>query len=222
MVAHPVTFMGQQFKTKTALKAYLKGFVDKMPFDQPLQGFDLELAFGVLDIHHGGQEKIGVGVSWIELRESPWGNRELWLVRTDGEPIDFTWFKCMDGESPVRHYEHEALREAIRPQISAFRRRAFSSRNVVCAITGASLVNDPSTHIDHHRPLFRDLADEFIDEEGGQGSIHFGEPTDTSSAASMTDSDQSLRWQKFHADRAVLRAVTKQANLRRSKVLAAV
>jgi hypothetical protein len=211
--------MDRLFETKGELKSYLRGHVEKMPLWEPLQGFDLELALGVLDIHRHGQEKIGVGISEIELRLSHWRKREFWIIRKDGTPMDFTWAKCMDGEPPRRYYQHGALREAVRGQIQDFRRSVFAGGKAICAITGVRLVNDATTHIDHHDPLFRDLADTFILAEGGV--VAFGEPKDTSAAASMTDPAQKARWQAFHAEMAVLRPTTKKANLSRPRASAA-
>lgn len=216
--AIPVMFRGELFPSKKALKNYLGDHVREMPTRTPLEGFDLELAFGVLDLHYNGIEKAGCGVEMIELRLNAFREREFWLRRVDGSEIDFTWAKSMDGPLSDRTHVLGALREVIRPQIKEFRRRFFeSNRTPVCALTGAPLRDDKHTHIDHHDPLFVEIADGFVEKRGGLEAIKWGEPRDTSSLANMTDQLQIAAWKSFHREHAVLRAVTKAANLTRPR-----
>jgi len=220
--ATKVLFRGESFPTKTSLMDYIRPNIYAMPLYMPLDGFALDIAQGVLDIHPNRAEKVGCGVATIGLRLSPRGQRELWITRTDGTEDVYSWAQITHAPKNDRYYIHAAFREAIEDQIKKFRRDYFAGTSTpICAITGKPLVNDPSTHVDHELPRFVEIADEFITLSGGTCVIPWSRAKTTAHAAILTDPEQAARWAEFHKKAAVLRPTTRRANLSRKDAEAA-
>jgi hypothetical protein len=168
----------------------------------------------LLALHPDSAAKIGPGVRSFSVRPDGYGKRCFWLTRTDGTETDWSFVSCLRPPSTARDLAG-ALRNAIRPQIVAFRDAlAFPRR---CPVSGERLYRD-GCHVDHVVP-FDTLMRSFLANEGlaaDSVALHPGKDGSTQ-APGLVDAALERRWCEYHADWAELRAVSASFNLGRGK-----
>eukprot|EP00240_Pyramimonas_obovata_P006908 CAMPEP_0118922480 /NCGR_PEP_ID=MMETSP1169-20130426/1392_1 /TAXON_ID=36882 /ORGANISM="Pyramimonas obovata, Strain CCMP722" /LENGTH=165 /DNA_ID=CAMNT_0006863353 /DNA_START=91 /DNA_END=584 /DNA_ORIENTATION=+ len=66
--------------------------------------------------HHEAESKIGPGIKAFQARENPqFGNRCWYLIRTDGESVEFSYRKCCQTLMPLTEDEMEKIGLKTRP-----------------------------------------------------------------------------------------------------------
>lgn len=205
----PIRIGDEVFATKKAAGDRIREILYRYGIGHALGAADESFMRDVLALHPESEQKIGVGVARIEVRQNM-GSRGFWVVRTDGSATDFSFLACL---TPPTH-EHDvrrALRTAVRDQVRAFRDRELVP-GARCAVT-MELLDGLEVHVDHDPP-FEDLVRAFMAARG----LSFGDMAVVATADGATDTvlaDHALaaEWSVYHAEHARLRLTTRHANL---------
>jgi hypothetical protein len=199
------------FATKKQAQADIRAILRGTQPGTSLFGEPLEKLLALLALHPRADQKTGCGVAQIRVEMND-GGPGFWLVRTDGTRTDFSYLKCFSagaGTKPVQ----SAFRNAIRPQVDAFRSSCGEpSALMLCPVSG-DLITLADAHVDH-QPEFAAILNKFLQDEGvavPDVSVVGGNDGDT--AWRIDDEAFLLRWQEFHKANAGLRLVSRRANL---------
>lgn len=202
-------FTGRGWKKKTRERCSL--ILNSLPLGSRVVGDDHVFLLDVLCMHPEVDAKIGVGVAYFDVRSNEWGGRTFWFVRKDGSESDFSFLKCLTPPSPIQDFA-KACRTAVVLDILHFKDTVFAAGEVRCPFTGEILYRN-TVHIDHAPPwLFDTLVQEFAKNFGDLKA----EVVPTHDGKTVTEfirQDVVEAFRTFHNERAVLRAVSKTANL---------
>jgi hypothetical protein len=191
----------QVFRSKQAVAEKVKAMLAGYALGVIVRPEDEAILLDLLQYHPHAQEKIGVGIKRLRVRDNPSypGSRGFWIERLDGSSIDFSYRQCLQPASPWIDLT-SAMRLAIAPQIVERKTRVFGSREVVqCPVTDVRCTWD-QMHVDHRPPLtFARLMQDFLLSEGvGPEQIDLEEAPDGIGSV-LANADWSQEWQAYHA-----------------------
>lgn len=216
------TINGEEFSTKSKLTERIQEILYSYRDGQSLNMFDFPFMLAVLELHPDSVQKIGCGVSRIEVRENPVYRKNFgfWAIRTDGTETDFSFIECL---SPSSHGKKvfSAFRVAVEDQTIAFKRGVFRVFNTLtCELTGEE-ITFLTSHVDHKPPhTFDKLVEKFL----ATNYLNVSEINIVGSGVDgcvqNTIDDHVIRklWRVFHKNNCVLRVVSRTGNLSVSKV----
>jgi hypothetical protein len=92
----PVTVGDQFFPTKTALRAHVRGLIDRYSVGSFLDDADLRFCLSLFRFHSEAKAKFGSGVSRVEVRRDQYGNKHFQVHRGDGSSDDISWVHCVE------------------------------------------------------------------------------------------------------------------------------
>lgn len=198
---------GELFTTKAALTARCRGMLQG-EIDQPF-------LYSLLQRHSKAVQKIGCGVRHFDVRvNQPFGTRGFWIVRVDGTETDFSYIACISPPSKEAD-ALKAMRNAIHPQILAFKQWAFAPTGMYnCALTGQRIAFS-SSHVDHKPPrTFDALVQSFLSSyQFKLSDIEVNDTLDGDIETCMKDGPTKELWQTFHQTYAILQITSAAANL---------
>jgi hypothetical protein len=232
---------GQIFQTKASLRKALAEIIESRSPSSRLNRTEETLFREVLAWHPDATKKCGPGIRAIRVERHPvFRSPVLVLERTDGTMTDVSYLTAIarigrsgndNGRVPhsvVRNNFSRAAREAIRPQIEAFRRMAQAAvadpcGRVRCAATHALLPQN-ATDVDHEPPWdFASILAAFVAKrqivvaqveilgfEDGSTRRYFADPTLAEDFADFHQKRAQLRI----IDRAVHRRISAEARSR--------
>ena len=181
--------------------------------------YDSDFVDDVLDLlaHHPDvSQKVGAGVKEIYVdRTPPWNTKGFFLTRVDGTSTDFSYKACLSGDGTPRQRFSMAARSAIQPTIAKYRNEVFSSHSVFCPMTGKQLMPD-TCHIDHAPPnIFSKIVNDYLSENKiDLLSIRYRFRKDMITTERFLDEELIASFVEFHNQRATLRAVDKDWNIK--------
>lgn len=177
----PVVIGATEFDSKEEAKRYIRVKVidafdgaPRIPAG-PIHDFVEDL----LNLHESATEKIGPGIDHFRVDPaSDWKsgfpvkstNRTLVVVRTNGDPIDWSWDSIVTNPSLITR-KRIALRNATYDSIREIKQKALAAGPATCARTGATIAKIDDAQVRHHSPSFAQLADDFAATVGGWASI---------------------------------------------------
>lgn len=210
----PYFLAGRSYRNSDEVRAACRLILMRTPTGEGLEGADAELAEALFDLHPLRSIKAGAGVLRHEVIRAPVGARRCFGVRrVDGSIVDWSIERCLNRKAGHSSMVMAAMRQTIRPFTEAFRQgQDDGSGCAVCAVTWE--VDDlRRMHVDHAAPLtFARLAAAFVVEtHGGWESVEVLGHDELSGPRLRPDVD--LAWYRYHAERAVLRVVTRRVNL---------
>ena len=215
MARAPITLGSETFRTKEALKARIRGIVAAHADDETLNAEEFSLIRALLERHRRRSEKVGCGVTSIEVRTNwPGPTRGFWLTRADGTCTDFSWLDCVDGKAH-RKDVLGAMRVTVIEQVQEFRKAWFASHpECRCPLTGTPISPD-ECHVDHIPPdTFDALATRFLEANAlDVESIAVDGFGDGRMARTLSDPALRAAWSEFHRPHARLRVVSRLGNL---------
>lgn len=178
----------------------------------PLSARDTAIVSELLLNHPRAGEKIGGGVSGFTVEEGGYGTRCFFVHRTDGTRADFSYLSCFRKKQPDLF--SKAARRSIEPSIALFRDTLPTAFE--CPILCIPLTRR-TAHIDHAPPnTFRRIVQLFIEEFGVRTeNVRYDR---TGIGVAFLDTDLADWFRDFHDDHAVLRGISKEANLSLPKV----
>ena len=209
------------FPSKKRAREAIQEILYSRPHRTPLVGPDYELLGALLGLHHRADEKIGTGISHIEIRTVDFGKPGFWAVRTDGSAVDFSYIRCLDGARTQEAEVKVAMRNAIQPDIDRFRREELhrlrtNGLPMVCELSGNPIGDGPDTHVDHYGAdnEFHQIAARFAELQGGFTNIAT-RSVEIGIGCVLDDDDVFDAWVAFHRANAQLRLIHRSANLQR-------
>lgn len=204
-----------EFATVGEAKGHVRELVARYSDGDTANEADSAFLSDLLELHPRCAEKIGAGVRSFKFDRNPeyTNTRTIFVVRTDGSVSDFSWPKCIDGETPER-LKRAALRNAIADQIAAFKREALSVPPVLCPETGEEL-SWKQCHVDHTAPnTFDSLVNQWLASENiVLDLVEISPSREISFTRLLTNDAQRQSWRSFHDQRKQLRLLSPRANL---------
>lgn len=201
-----------QFSTKTNAKKMVSEWLQHSYSGYVATDEDLKWIIPLFKMHPRFEDKGGLEMVGIEIGFASTAFH-FNVVLENGMRTDFSYIKCMNGYANTKKHDVMiAMRDIIRPQIMAYKRRLFSDGNVVCSVSGMTL-HEVDLHIDHHFELmpFKKIVDDFLNKE----NITVDDIPIVSLGVTHDIDDHELRqrWYDFHEKKAILRPVHKHINL---------
>jgi hypothetical protein len=150
-----------------------------------------------------------------------WSSAGFWVVRQDGTETDFSYIDAVKGKPKgISQDFYGACRDAVALDLIQAKRRAFSEYGdgqgrVECELTGEPITIEDA-HLDHAWPNFSHLVSGFRAARGWSREIPPGvisEPADGQTKATFTSPEVVQAFRTYHHDQAVLRILSRQANL---------
>lgn len=151
-----------------------------------------------------------------------WSTPGFWVVRVDGTETDFSYIDAIKGKPKGRSQDfYNACREAVALDLIRAKKQAFSqygddNGRVECELTG-NLITIAEAHLDHAWPYFSHLVSGFRAARGWAREIPDGvvsAPADRQTTATLLDRTVADAFRTFHHDQAILRVLSREANLR--------
>lgn len=138
---------GKEFSSKKAVKEFMSPILVPAGvgnrITEPHHGVIADLIL----MHPRALEKLGPGCSHFEVMRNRYGKFCICVVRVDGTSIDFSYYKCLDGET-FKSLVIGAARNAVAEDIICYKTEHFSG---VCEVTG-ELLDFSTAHVDHAPP----------------------------------------------------------------------
>jgi len=150
-----------------------------------------------------------------------WSSPGFWVVRKDGSETDFSYIDAVKGKPKGASQDfYNACREAvaldlIQAKKNAFKKYGDAHGRVACELTG-KLVAIDDAHLDHAWPYFSHMVSGFRAARGWSTDIPVAvvsEPADGQMKAVFNDQTIADAFRDFHHSQAVLRILSKEANL---------
>jgi hypothetical protein len=139
-MATPVTTFSFTWPTKAAAKADFKRIMNEHApgesIDDPVDDAKLR---EILERHPDYEDKVGVGIDHFFVDLTSKGDRfnvradaiGIWIRRTDGTPMDFSYITCVD-----QHTSRSDAKEGLRAAVES---RRLDYRPVVSDLSGEAL-----------------------------------------------------------------------------------
>lgn len=224
---------GQIFRSKASLRKTLTAIVESREAGSRLSGTDDSLFRGVLGWHPDARKKIGPGIRSFRVERHPtFRSPILVLERTDGTATDVSYLAAVAQiGKPANDNAHmpssvtrasfiRAAREAIRPQIEAFRRAAQTAAadplgRIRCEVTDV-LLSPNAVDIDHELPCdFASIVEAFVAEhELVVAQVKILGFEDGSTRRYFADPKMAEGFADFHLKRARLRVIDRAVHRR--------
>lgn len=208
-------------KTKTKCQDFAKTILYRAEIGDALEGKSLAFMLSYFEtFHHEWKAKKGLGVAEIRrVKEPNYGkHRAFQIERIDGSTTDISYVISNIQKANAGKDFRSALRQVIKPQIDAFRERAFSdSGTLVCPLTG-ELITAKTCHIDHEAPTFEKLVQVYIrlhnlTDLASLMKLH----KDNQTMGELNDPVLAEDFYHYHRQNARLRATSPKGNLTRAK-----
>jgi hypothetical protein len=184
-----------------------------------ITGTDEAFLLEQIQRHPSKEEKIGCGISHFTVDHHPVRNRQkaFYIVRTDGARMNFGYRKCLDKPPATKELVMQALRADVADQIAACRGAAFNGNvTMICPITGENTwIADSDVHHTGGWP-FNKIAEAFVAEAGGYESIRLKKGPKI--GRGLADSELAASWRQFHAARAELICISREAHRNRNGI----
>jgi hypothetical protein len=202
------------YPRKSALVDAIRNITNNAPLGVPLSKADEDFLLPILQNHADWDEKRGVGIQHIEIRLNINGTgstRGIWIKRVDGTEIDISWVVALKegGKTSPLEDLRTAAREAIQFQMHAAH---ITLPCELCDLCGEPMKRGDVLHADHIEPFDQIFKDFFGGLENDIEISNVGITTQIVDPKILED------WQKHHAERATLRLVHKQCNLKRKRI----
>jgi hypothetical protein len=184
------------FKSKAEAKARYSQILKNWDLWETIHGDDEHMLNSLLDAHPWRSSIVGKSrVVGYRLVPTEYRSRSIEAIREDGSSAAFPLTRAFEKRNPNKaDVFRSQCRKAVADQIIRFKKAAFARTNTVwCELTGTWITWD-ECHVDHVYP-FEDLIQDFR------------------AAGYRTVAD----FVEYHRAKAVLRCVSKVANLARGR-----
>lgn len=213
MPAIPYVVDGIQFETQRALANYVSHLLASHCAPYCLSPDETRFMSDLLTRHPSADIKMGCGVHSIWIRKNGMFGNGFYVHRVDGTWEDFSYRQCLRPQT----YESKckfAFRRAIDSQVFAAKRAVFPYDDVVlvCPITGKDMIWE-TAHVDHEPPLrFSYLLQTWLELHNlAYSDIPLCDPPD--GIGKVLPTHIADQWAAWHAEHAVLRVISAEANL---------
>lgn len=215
---------GVQFRTKNEIVEYVRRIFDKYRVGAYLDAGDFSFVMELLRGHSRYALKVGCGISAVRIDlNTEWKAYKMFtLIRVDGSEADVSYRECIYPTSKRQHFA-AACRRSVVPDVLAFKQRQYdehrdSLNRVPCELTG-EWVHWDEAHVDHAPPwTFQTLVEMFLESYFlPLAEIEIGGDEDGAFQSYFADEAVAESFRAFHNERAVMRVLSKTANLKLGK-----
>jgi hypothetical protein len=230
-LAKPVVIGTHSFRTQSAALEYFKTLLHRYQDGQRIgdaaDHADLVALIERYDpvLAAVGEPTKGDGqVAHFERRLNTgtgWSSSGFWVVRQDGTATDFSYIDAVKGKPKgISQDFYSACRHAVSLDLILAKKQAFEQygdyqERVECELTG-KMVTFEEAHLDHAWPYFSHLVSGFRAARGWSRDIPDGvvsAPADGQTTATFLDAEVAEAFRAFHHDQAVMRILSREANL---------
>lgn len=213
---------GKGFKNKKDLQMCCKDILNSYEFDT-LEGEDFNIINDVFKMHPRYDEKVG-GCDYIIKVETSELNpmyNQFVIERSDGEFLDFSYYKTISGYSYETKVK-ETLREVIIDQQKGFRLNyIFDNKDskgyVRCQETQLK-AKPKEMHVDHYPLQFEEIVEKWFLTRGlTLKTFKIYPPKGKGYKWEFEDPDLATDFYNFHLEEAKYRFVLNKVNLQRCK-----
>lgn len=212
---------GFESNSKLSIQKIANRILYEGDLNSVIEGKDLEFMIDYFSqFHIHWKEKRGVGIKAIKrVKEPLYGKHRAFIIeRTDNTSTDISYWI---NKIQKKNYEQEfrqAMREVIKPQIMEYKRTAFETSSIlICPLT-KSPIHIANSHVDHYEPTFDELIKEFIMKFRIRLTPDlFPADQDNQIIYDINDESIKINFYSFHRERANLRVVSVEGNLRRQR-----
>lgn len=210
-----------EFRTKKDIERHVRSIIEQHDVGSLLGDDESVFLLDLLQRHHRAAQKIGIGIASIRVDlNTEWKPTKMFtLIRRDGSETDFSYRACIYPRNKTQDFQ-EACRQAVIADVLQFKRdyylRQADAFNRVQCVVSRKFIDWNQAHVDHDQPWpFREIvkayriernididAVDLIGDEDGESQYRFRD------AAIVAD------FQEFHRQRARLRVIGREANLR--------
>lgn len=207
---------GLGFKSKKAIIGHVQRIMKKYGDYRKIPASDRSFMIALLQRHQYADQKIGVGVKkmWIQPN-GVYNTRGFWLERVDGTKTDFSFYQCLNPSTPLSDFK-QACRIAVASSIEEFKESEFGNTGGVCPVLGRVMTPD-TCHVDHCPPnTFEVIVTDYIRErEIDVETAPLLEHRDGKIGNRFTDDGFQEDWVQYHNNKAELRLISAEANLKK-------
>ena len=185
------------------MKNEIKKLFKELPKDTIL---NMDVLYNYFKQHPKWNEKISKGFKGFMIKKNEW-NYSFHVVGNNNQftPVSINYNLKETYFDKIK----KALRTEVQPVVDKVRNKVVYGETK-CQLTGEILTKE-NTHIDHYDLDFRFLVDEFTKKYKNIEVIKKGVKF------YLVDETIKKEWVNFHNNNTNLRAVTAEANLKRSK-----
>ena len=195
---------GKRFLTKESIKAYVRNMISKYEAGDILNKKDTDFVRDLLSHHQGIKNEGPIDVGINERTN----NKHFRVSRRP-----FSWNICvgligLSREKKLAKILKEAGRNTIRPQIQDYLETVaidvFLEPRYMCEIT-MDLYERPDVHVDHHFDIiqYKDIIQQYMEAN-----------KDIEVEDSLMKEPHYTRFNDFHKQKAILRIIKKEINIR--------
>jgi hypothetical protein len=200
---------------KDALSFY-KEILNSYEIGNQLTDEDFDDIFNLLKNHPRAGEKVGCGVSELYIGSDVYAGKCFHIKRTDGSIENFSYDKAVKGDPKPFTIFSKACRKAVESDMISVKESAFDGRDTIkCQETGIYIKMEEA-HVDHRQPnTFSVIIDRFI-EVNSIDIVNIQYDSIGQYGRQFIDDELANKFREYHKNKATLRIVTKDLNLRRS------
>lgn len=194
-----VVLSTRTFPSKSAAKKFFQEMLSRYVPGQTVVAEDFADLNALLQRHCEYAEKSAGGVESFVVKSTKYGGKCFYVKRTDGSVDDVSYIHCVDAKPPTLDQLYaKAAREAVVPDILAFRDAQYARPPVICAVTGQPVAIEES-NIDHYPVPFTDILARFREGCGYEPSFDtISKPQPLQLTAQFTDDDVRRQFREFH------------------------
>ena len=164
--------------------------------------------------HHEKELKIGCGIFFFSIDLDSWKKKYVKIVRIDDTSDDFSWNSAIDKKikTPFELLK-QAMRFEINNQILDYK-YGFNSP-YVCNICKKFT---STVEIDHWEIDFKDLFNNFIEENPDSPKTFDDEPSYHCPVFKLCDKDFSKKWNEYHKINAKLQLLCVDCHIKKTRI----
>jgi len=214
-LAKPVIFGEFQFRTKKAATDEIRRRINAYEPGNRLSQEDQLFFEGLFKLHDEYDEKVGVGIQYIQVERDFHNNRCLYIHRLDSSKIDISWVHCIRPAS-TKSTVSVAFRRAVKEVITTFKSKEISEGKK-CPVFNIPL-DYQNSHVSYIKRSFDSLLNDFLSETGNAYEsieLENPKPQDTDQRGILKDSKLREDWIAYHRRNASLELWSAEANLRK-------
>lgn len=220
----PYELASETFRTKAEIRERCRAILKQTADGGLVPMEDLPFLLELFQYHDEWATKSDGVVVGVAARKTEQGTRCFDLVRRNGTCEDISFVHCVDLLPTVRSSSRlpqalkdyrNAAREAVTPQVRAFRDAALGSP-CICPITGEVLTRD-TVSVDHTPPQTFDRLLFTFSHAEGINPLEVEVRSHQGTVPIFEDTQMSNRWCDFHAAHAQLRLLSRLGNLQLPK-----
>jgi hypothetical protein len=212
----PVNLGHLSFPMRTEALKYFSDLLKRTEIGTHLEGEDFDDVEALLSGHPDAQTKIGDGIRSITVEDDTFNYKCFHVIRSDGSRENFSYKKCINGDSPPFTNFSVACRSAVKAEIHAFKAAYFEKHQnaafqVQCPETKIWMTFSEA-HADHRPPLCFSVIVKSFSHAKAIDLTQVSYSSEDRYGHIFTDEKLSSEFAKWHKGMAQLRVIHSKRN----------